>query len=245
MAICAIIDAVSRSSMISSEKNRVFEELLGKKILARTLEVFESHQLIEKIIIIAGKNEERSVKNVVEENNFQKIYKLVEGTTNLTENQINTIKSLREEGIKETDLVVLHKGTKPLVTRGLLNEGIDALNEADAVIFGLPVNNIIKIVDENSNVIQTPDRRDTVKIQRPEIFKYGIVMQAIEKAQENGFISSLLTDLIEKSGFKVKVVAGSHENINIVTNDDLKTAEKIIEHRTAFNRKENNSTWDE
>ena len=56
-----------------------------------------------------------------------------------------------------------------------------------------------------------------------------MILEAYKKAIEAGFIGTDDSSLVERLGFKVKVLEGEFENIKITTPEDLVLAERILE----------------
>ena len=85
-----------------------------------------------------------------------------------------------------------------------------------------------KVIDENNNVCDTPDRSTLWSIQTPQVFDYSLIMKAHEKAREDNYYGTDDSMLMEYFGQKVKVVEGSYNNIKITTPEDLKIGEEIL-----------------
>lgn len=93
---------------------------------------------------------------------------------------------------------------------------------------GVPVKDTIKIVDDENNVCDTPNRSTLWSIQTPQVFKYSLIMNAHEKAKKDNYYGTDDSMLMEYFGYNVKVVEGSYNNIKITTPEDLKIGEEIL-----------------
>jgi 2-C-methyl-D-erythritol 4-phosphate cytidylyltransferase len=72
-------------------------------------------------------------------------------------------------------------------------------------------------------------KRDFIwAIQTPQIFPYGVISEAYDKAMRDGHYSTDDAALVERNGGKVKVVMGSYGNIKITTPEDLDIAETLL-----------------
>ena len=59
------------------------------------------------------------------------------------------------------------------------------------------------------------------------LYKYN--PDGMKKAKEDGFLGTDDSMLVERLGYKVKLVEGHYTNIKITTKDDLLVAENILE----------------
>jgi 2-C-methyl-D-erythritol 4-phosphate cytidylyltransferase len=71
--------------------------------------------------------------------------------------------------------------------------------------------------------------------QSPQVFKYGLLMKAYEKALEDKFVSKDDSSFVERIGAKVKVVECPYENIKIFKPFDLQVA-KVVGKKAKENK---------
>jgi 2-C-methyl-D-erythritol 4-phosphate cytidylyltransferase len=67
--------------------------------------------------------------------------------------------------------------------------------------------------------------------QTPQTFNYKIFCTAMKKAEEENFIGTDESMLVQRAGYNVKIVDGSSLNIKITSNEDLKLFEILTENR--------------
>lgn len=136
--------------------------------------------------------------------------------------------------VDDNQIVLIHDGARPFVTNKMINASIACATEMGVCTVGVPVKDTIKVVDENMNGIETPDRKWLYQIQTPQTFEYKLIMTAYEKMylEQNGVPTcekAGITDdtmLVELYiGIKSKVILGSYENIKITTPEDINIAE--------------------
>lgn len=141
--------------------------------------------------------------------------------------------------VDDNQIVLIHDGARPFVTNKMINASIACATEMGACTIGVPVKDTIKIVDEDMNGVETPDRKWLYQIQTPQTFEYKLIMTAYEKMylEQNGVPTcekAGITDdtmLVELYiGIKSKVILGSYENIKITTPEDINIAEILSEN---------------
>jgi 2-C-methyl-D-erythritol 4-phosphate cytidylyltransferase len=76
--------------------------------------------------------------------------------------------------------------------------------------------------------VTTLDRKKLWLVQTPQVFEYPFILNAYEKAIEEGFAGTDDAMLVERLGQEVAVVEGEYQNIKITTAEDLVMAEKFI-----------------
>ncbi|MBI5884566.1 2-C-methyl-D-erythritol 4-phosphate cytidylyltransferase [archaeon] len=239
MAIHALITAGGKGVRFNAGRNKAFAELLGKEMLYYSLKELEEMALIESIVLVVGQEDVAEAGKLCQKYSFKKVRKIVEGGKERQDSVWNGLKALRELKAAEEDLVLIHDGARPLITKEAVEAVIDKAKEFNAAVCGVPVKDTIKIIGKEDFILETPDRKTLWQTQTPQGMKFGLALQAFEKAFNEGFYGTDDVQLVERLGIKVKMVLGSYDNIKITTPDDLKVAEKILEHKIAFHEKDN------
>jgi 2-C-methyl-D-erythritol 4-phosphate cytidylyltransferase len=133
---------------------------------------------------------------------------------------------------KDTSIVVIHDGARPLVDALLIKESITALPGVDGVVVGVPVKDTIKEVKGKGPVDgliihKTLDRSVLWAVQTPQTFHYAKIIEAHRRAHEEGFYATDDAALIERYGGLVGIVEGSYMNLKITTREDINIAETL------------------
>jgi 2-C-methyl-D-erythritol 4-phosphate cytidylyltransferase len=127
-----------------------------------------------------------------------------------------------------TDRVVIHDGARPVVSVDLLKDVIAALDDADAVVPVLPVDDTLKEVDAES-VVATIDRTRFRRVQTPQGFRAGPLREAHTRAREEGFVATDDAQLVERNGGRVVTVEGRFENLKLTRPVDFKIASMYLQ----------------
>lgn len=224
MSVCAIIAAGGRGKRMNASIAKQFLTIKGRPILYYTLSTFEFVEKLQEIILVVGGADlEYARKEVIEKYRFKKV-KIVEGGAERQDSVYNGLKEVSPT----TDIVVIHDGVRPFVTREIIRKSIEAAEKYDAVGVAVPVKDTIKVVGESNIIKSTPDRKTLWAMQTPQTFKYNIILQAHEKARREGFYGTDDTVLVERMGLAVRVIEGSYENIKITTPEDIVIAETFV-----------------
>jgi 2-C-methyl-D-erythritol 4-phosphate cytidylyltransferase len=127
-------------------------------------------------------------------------------------------------------IICVHDAARPLADVELYRLVIEAVEGgADAAVPGLPVADTIKVIDDASVVVDTPDRSTLVAVQTPQAFRASV----LRKAHELGGDATDDAGLVEALGGRVVVVPGDPRNRKITVPDDLvRMREELDAERT-------------
>lgn len=223
--VSAVIVSAGNSTRMGGV-NKQFLELDGAPVIVNTIKMFQRCQMIDEIIVVTRESDIDEMANLVEKYDFSKVFNIVAGGET---RQLSVY-----EGVTATsniaDLVVIHDGARPLVTLKVIEETIKTASEYGAAATGVKVKDTVKIVDDNNNIIDTPDRAYMRFIQTPQVFDKKLYLDAVNTVEN----SENFTDdcmLIEAFGKTVKYVDGDYENIKITTPEDIELAENYLNRR--------------
>jgi 2-C-methyl-D-erythritol 4-phosphate cytidylyltransferase len=123
-----------------------------------------------------------------------------------------------------TERTLIHDGARPLVTLDLIHDVLGALDDADAVVPVLPVDDTLKEVD-GDRVKSTVDRSRLRRVQTPQGFRTEILRAAHDAARAVGFVGTDDAQLVERIDGRVVTVQGRFENLKLTRPDDFTIAE--------------------
>lgn len=219
-----VIVSAGRGSRMKADINKQFLKLQNKEVIAHTIDKFYNNENIGEIIVVVREDEAEFFKiNIIEKYGYKNI-KIAFGGNERQDSVYNGLKMVDEN----CKIVLIHDGARPFVNNETIDSAIESAKENKCVIVGVPVKDTIKVIDENNNVCDTPDRSTLWSIQTPQVFDYSLIMKAHEKAREDNYYGTDDSMLMEYFGQKVKVVEGSYNNIKITTPEDLKIGEEIL-----------------
>ena len=223
--ISAVIVSAGNSTRMGGI-NKQFLELDGVPVIVNTITMFQRCNMIDEIIIVTRESEIDAVAKLVEKYDFYKVNNIVAGGET---RQLSVYEGVTST-LNITDLVVIHDGARPLVTVKVIEETIKAAAEFGAAATGVKVKDTVKVVDDNDNIIDTPDRTYMRFIQTPQVFDKKLYLDAVNTVEN----SKDFTDdckLLEAYGKTIKFVDGDYENIKITTPEDVELAESYFKRR--------------
>lgn len=219
-----VIVSAGRGSRMKADINKQFLKIKDKEVIAHTIDKFYNNENIGEIIIVVREDEKEFFKsNIIDKYGYKNI-KIAFGGPERQDSVYNGLKVLD----KNCEIVLIHDGARPFVTDEIIEKSIKCAQKYNCAIVGVPVKDTIKIVNENNDVCDTPNRNTLWSIQTPQVFDYSLIMNAHEKAKADEYYGTDDSMLMEYLGYDVKVVEGSYNNIKITTPEDLKIAEEIL-----------------
>jgi len=129
------------------------------------------------------------------------------------------------------DVVLVHDGARPLVTAGLIEAVLAALEGVDCAIAAAPVTDTIKEADAAGLVVRTLDRTRLWSVQTPQVFTRAALERALAMPEAIVAAATDEASLVELGGGRVRVVAAPPENLKVTTPRDLRLAEQLLAAR--------------
>ncbi len=223
----ALIPAAGMGKRMGASVNKQYLQLGGLPILAHTLAVFQQCPRITGICLVTPADEIAYCRDqVVSACGFTKVIEIVPGGRERQNSVMNGLKALKRHAAAD-DVVLIHDGVRPFISPDLLRESIAVASSGDGALVAVRAKDTIKTVRDG--VVQdTPDRSTLWQAQTPQSFRYGVICEAHQSAEEAGFAGTDDSSLVERRGGRVRIVPGDYRNIKITTPEDLVLAEAFL-----------------
>ena len=222
--VTAIFPAAGASKRMGGGVNKNLIELCGEPILIRTLKTFSQVERVNFLIVVVAAHEVETVEKLLRGTEGLKSWLVTTGGSERQYSIANGLKLLPDDA----EIILVHDAARPLVSARTINNVIDAAEKFGGAIAAVPVKDTIKVVDAEGFVKSTPPRSGLVAVQTPQGFKREILLQAYARASEENFLGTDDASLVERLGVKIKIVAGSYENIKVTTPEDINVAETFL-----------------
>ena len=207
-------------------KSKQYLQLGGRPVIINTLALFQQSPLIDEIVLVSPPKEIALTRQLVGEAALTKVIRIIEGGKERQDSIRNGLNSLDYS----TEIVVIHDGVRPFLREEHLNATIEAAKESGAALLAVPVKDTVKEVD-NGSVGRTVPREKLWLAQTPQVFSYEIIKEAYRYAEEKKVVGTDDSFLVESMGGRVRIVAGSYENIKITTPEDLIFADALLKEK--------------
>lgn len=233
----AVILAAGSGKRMGSEQPKQFLKLLGRPILAYSIEAFERNGSIDDIIVVGNQefmDETREVANAV---GAKKLRAVIPGGAERSDstlaaiNYVNSFSPAEMRG--ETVNLLFHDAARPLVGDEILARVCERLKEDEAVSVCLPTPDTI-VEAEGAQMTGTLERSRLRRMQTPQAFRLHIIAEAYRRAKADpDFRATDDCGVVLKyvPEAKISLVEGDEANMKLTTPHDLPLLEKILKER--------------
>lgn len=213
-----MVIAAAGLSQRMGEVDKIFASLGGQPVLARVVNVFQTCELIDQMVVVVSRENLDRCRQLAVEKGWSKADICPGGERR----QDSVVAGLGR--LSQCQWVIVHDGARPLVTEELIRRGLAEATETGAAVAAVPVKETIKVAGDDRIVQETPSRHSLWAVQTPQVFRFDIIDGAYRK------VKAEVTDdasLVEQMGYRVKLFMGTYDNIKITTADDLALAEVL------------------
>ena len=199
----------------------------GLTILDQCLNTILSNDLISGFIVALDKKDSH-----VKSSDFAKDPKLISITTGGKERFHSVLNALNalDQTAKPNDWVLVHDAVRPCIRKEDINKLIEEV--ADDKVGGILANRIVDTVKQKNNggLVSTIDRQKLYIAQTPQMFRYAILKDSIEKAIKSNMHITDESEALESLNYSIRIVEGSSSNIKITTQEDIHLANYFLKH---------------
>ena len=221
----AVIVAAGSSQRMGSDKAMM--NLGEMPVIARTLLAFENCPCVDEIVVVTRMDLIVDIADICKRYGISKASRICCGGKTRMESALAGVSELS----RDSKLIAIHDGARPLVTNELIERSVNAAAEYLAAAPAIPSTDTLKAVDENGFVTGTVDRARTMRVQTPQVFSADVIKGALSKAVKDGLALTDDCSAVEIMGIRTKLVEGDPENIKLTTPDDVMIAAAILKRR--------------
>ncbi len=237
----AVILAGGVGNRLGAGIPKQFVEILGKPIIAYTLEPFDRHPDIDAILVVCVKPYVNYIWELRTKYGFEKLKWVTEGGATFQESVMNGVRFLSGIAHKD-DTVLFHFSASPFITPDIIadvirvckEKGTNAISTTDYLLLS-GKKKTTETVLEPGNYSEEYINRDTIAVMNtPHAFQYGFISDMYREAVETGVLETVephTTTLMYAMGKKIYFSKGSQDNIKITTKEDLKLFEGYVLER--------------
>jgi 2-C-methyl-D-erythritol 4-phosphate cytidylyltransferase len=224
MKVGAIIAAAGFGRRMKADRPKQLLELNGTPIIIHTIRKFDAAPAIDYIIVTALRESVDEVRELIRSAEFRKSVMVVEGG----ERRQDSVAAGLEQLQPDTDVVAVHDGVRPFVSRDDIENVVRQAERTGAAILAVPIVETVKQV-EKELVESTLTREHLVLAQTPQAFRTEVLKQAFDGARKDEYYGTDESSLVERIGHPVAIVRGSERNIKITRPSDLTLARAFLE----------------
>lgn len=220
MATALIFAGGTGRRMNTRSKPKQFLELHGKPIIIYTLEHFEYHEEIERIIVVCLTDWIPELKGLLKRYGITKVVKVVPGGETGHDSIYYGLAAMRDM-CEDDEIVLIHDGVRPLINGELITENIDSVRKYGSSITSEAAReSVVRSVDGES-ISEVPLREQMYTAKAPQSFYYKDIFQLYEKAQRDGIKTIDSAHLCSLYHIPMHLVVSTKNNLKITEPADF------------------------
>lgn len=226
----AIILAGGVGSRVGADRPKQFIEVLGKPVLAYTVEKFNSHPMIDAIEIVCVESHIEFLRETVNKYSLDKVKWITKGGSTFQGSVMNGVNNLRHK-ISDDDVVLVHFGASPFVEEDIITDAIRVCRQKGNAISTCDFFLLSGFKDDNTKSTKWIDRDSIACMNSPHAFNYKFICDIYREAVETGVINEVephTTTLMYRMGKTIYFSKGNQTNIKITTKEDLDLFEGYV-----------------
>ncbi len=236
--ITAIILAGGVGSRVGADRPKQFVEILGKPVLAYTIEIFQEHPEVDAIEVVCHKSWKDFLEKMIDTYNMSKIKWVVDGGDTFQESVMNGVNNLKGK-IDADDYVLIQYGAAPFTSEKIISDVIRVMKLHGSAVTATPCYQLLGSNDENGTSQTWADRDKYIQIACPYGFRFSYLLDIYMRANKQGLLESIephTTSLMYALGDTLYQAYGDQTNIKITTKEDLDLFEGYVLMKQRRNR---------
>jgi 2-C-methyl-D-erythritol 4-phosphate cytidylyltransferase len=223
----AVVPAAGVGKRMNADRPKQYLELAGKTVIEHTLLRLLSAEVFTAVAVAIS--EEDPYWPDLDVSAHKKIITAAGGKER-ADSVLSALKAIRTVA-SDDDWVLVHDAARPCITTIDIHHLIDSL-KTDEIggILALSSHDTLKSVQGDNIIVGTLDRSHIWRALTPQMFRYGLLKNALEAAEGNTAITDE-SSALELRGMQPKIVEGRPDNIKITRPEDLALAQFYMEHQ--------------
>lgn len=230
----ALIPAAGIGSRADTAMPKQYVELAGKPMIVHAIEAFAAVAAIERIVIVVARGDARWRTLPLAPAVAARVEFIEAGGASRDASVANGLDAIAARS-GEYDWILVHDAARCGVTSSMIEELIAALRD-DPVggLMAVPVADTLKRASDDPGVtarravMETVDRVSLWQAQTPQMFRYGLLRDALAAAHRAERIVTDEASAVEALGHRPSLVAGASRNFKVTTAEDLRMMDLLL-----------------
>jgi 2-C-methyl-D-erythritol 4-phosphate cytidylyltransferase/2-C-methyl-D-erythritol 2,4-cyclodiphosphate synthase len=223
----AIIPAAGTGSRMAGMLPKQYREIGGHPLLYFAIARLCAHAAIDRVFIALAPGDAQFDR--YDWKPFaSKLTSMQVGGDTRAATVLNALEAFQGNA-SDDDWILVHDAARPCLSEGMLDRLIAELADDDCGgLLSVPVADTLKRTGANErSVVRTESRSGLWQAQTPQMFRYGVLLQAMRSADPGRITDE--AGAIEALGFHPKLVQSDVSNLKVTHEQDLALAQLILE----------------
>jgi 2-C-methyl-D-erythritol 4-phosphate cytidylyltransferase len=221
----AIVPAAGTGRRFGAELPKQYQALHGATVIEHSLRLLLGIERLQRIVVVVHPEDLRwrdlavfsDPRIVVTQGGAERCHSVLSGMQHLAAMH------------SETEWVLVHDVARPCCPRADIEKLIDHIQPHPVGgLLAVPASDTIKRVDGARQIEETVDRSWLWQAQTPQLFRYRLLLDALNHCLGLGMVVTDEAQAVEALGWQAQVIEGSRRNIKITRSEDLALAEFFL-----------------
>lgn len=221
--VYVIIIAGGVGSRLGAPVPKQFVEVLGKPVIAYTMEHFQNHPEIDAIELVCVDGYQKHLRDIADRYGITKVIKIVKGGSEYERSIMNGVAGL-EGHAKSDDIVMIHWSASPFLNEGMISDNIRVCKEKGNAITA-SYSYLLYGSNDGDCALKAINRESFMTLSAPQSFLYKNIVDLYKQVEDKNLFETIeehhTTVFMAELGIPLYFSKGSHTNIKITTKEDL------------------------
>lgn len=218
-----IIIAGGVGSRLGAKVPKQFVEVLGKPIIAYTMEHFQNHPEIDGIELVCVDGFQEHLQGIADKYGISKVIKIVKGGSEYEFSIMVGVAGL--DGIaKPDDVVMIHWSASPFLSEEIITDNIRVCKEKGNAITA-SYSYLLYGSNDGDCAKKAINRDSFMTLSAPQSFLYKVITEIYRQVEEKHLFETIdehhTTVFMAELGIPLYFSKGSHTNIKITEKEDI------------------------
>lgn len=217
-----VIIAGGVGSRLGAKVPKQFVEVLGKPIIAYTMEHFQNHPEIDGIELVCVDGFQEHLRDIAEKYGITKVFKIVKGGSEYERSIMNGVAGL--EGIaKPDDVVMVHWAASPFLSEEIITDNI-CVCKAKGNAITASYSYLLYGTNDGDCAKKNINRETFMTLSAPQSFLYKVITDIYKQVEEKNmfdYVEAHTPAFMSELGIPLYFSKGSHTNIKITEKEDV------------------------
>lgn len=227
-AVTAVIVAGGHGRRLGSDLAKPLVPLGRRPLVTYSLETFEQSAAVARVVLVCGEGWLDKAEELGKLWAPSKLFKIIPGGAERVDSVCAGLDNLPES----CRIVAIHDAARPFVSQQLIANTLAQLGRYHGVVPGIPLWDTLRLHEQGLSR-GVCDRSRYILTQTPQCFRRDVLVEAIHKAEADGFPGTDDAAYVERlPGARIAVVDGEPANFKITSQDDLDRARAMLDKAT-------------
>lgn len=231
-----VIIAGGIGSRLGAKVPKQFVEVLGKPIIAYTMEHFQNHPEIDGIELVCVDGFQEHLKDIAEKYGITKVFKIVKGGSEYERSIMSGVAGLKDIA-KPDDVVMIHWSASPFINEEIISDNIRVCKEKGNAITA-SYSYLLYGTNDGDCAKKNINRDTFMTLSAPQSFLYKVITDIYRQVEEKNmfeYVEAHTPAFMSELGIPIYFSKGSHTNIKITEKEDV---DLFLGYQLAKNYKE-------